>query len=472
MSDRIIVGERAVYSRDCAKTGLNNNNLVCGFSGCGKTMSITEPRLLEADGTSMIVTLTKRRVVHQYTPLLERRGYRVYDLDFTNPASCRLRFDPMDYVSTDSDVAFLARAIVAGSGQEQSAFHDPYWEESAVSLLSALIAYVRRTRPYGGLIDVLELHDRLSLTGGKDGVETTLDGKFRELALREPDSFAVSCWKTFSATPRSTAGCIYSALNTTLDTLFSQEMREMLRAPESLDLEELLEHRSVLFVSTSSVQPGMQKFISVFYSMIFKSLFEYADLQPDGRLPIPLELVCDDFASGGRIVNFPDLISVLRERNMSVTLLLQSETQLASMYGANQAATIINNCNTYVYMGGMDLKTAMNISTRANLPLEDVLALPVGAEIVCRIGHRPLKTKRYPILESPIYQETLEDYSIYLQKDHSPVSKRNEQAAPAIDFMTFAALSRSEPYLIDQEEEILHRLEEAGIDACGSMPFI
>lgn len=206
--------------------------------------------------------------------------------------------------------------------------------------------------------------------------------------------------------------------------------------------------------------------------MIFKSLFEYADLQPDGRLPIPLELVCDDFASGGRIVNFPDLISVLRERNMSVTLLLQSETQLASMYGANQAATIINNCNTYVYMGGMDLKTAMNISTRANLPLEDILALPVGAEIVCRIGRRPLKTKRYPILESPIYQETLEDYSFYLKKGNSPVPKRSEQPAPAIDFMTFAALSRSEPYLIDQEEEMLHRLEEAGIDACGSMPFI
>ena len=170
-----------------------------------------------------------------------------------------------------------------------------------------------------------------------------------------------------------------------------------------------------MFVSTSPVNPALHSFVNIFYSQLFKELFEYAEEQPDGRLPIPTHVLCDDFGTGGQVQNFPEYISIFREKQISVTLLLQSESQLISTYGETDAVTILNNADSYIYLGGMDLRTSQNISQRLNVPLEDVLYMPVGNEIIFRRGEKPIVTQRYDILNNPLYRKITEEYDQDLQ---------------------------------------------------------
>ena len=409
-TDKVILGEGAIYSTDCEVTGINNNVLVVGGSGSGKTMSIAEPRLLETLNSSLIVTVTKRRIVNQYKQFFKDKGYMVRDLNFINPKESTVAYDPLRYVTSYKDITFLAESIVMADPKKKRANNDPYWDKTATSLLSALIAYAMMKDKNASFADVLDLVDSLNIETGCDHIQSSLDEAFDRLAAREPNCFAVSCWRSFSQLPIKTASCVFGTLNTELDTIFTPELRKMIRLPQKTDFKELGNKRTVLFVSTSAVNPALHCFINMFYAQAFKTLFEYAESQPDGKLPVPVHVLCDDFATGSRILNFPEYISIFREKQISVTLLLQSESQLASMYGDDDATTIINNCDTYLFMGSMDLRSSRSASERMNVPLEDVLYMPVGQMYIFRRGQRPMVTQRYNIRNDKLYQFVTSKY--------------------------------------------------------------
>lgn len=411
MKEHMILGENCIYSTDCEKNGLNNNVLVCGGSGSGKTMSIFEPRLLETKNSSVIAIVSKRRVVTKYTFLLKERGYEILDLNFINPLEGNCSYDPLAYVRSYTDITFLAKSIVKADPQKDRSNADPYWDEAATSLLSAEISYILMTKDKPTFSDVLKLHNTIVLREGNGTIKTSLDSKFDNLASKDPNCFAVSCWKSFKNLPISTAGCVFGVLNTTMDTIFSPELRKMMTTKKKINFEQLAKRKTILFVSTSAVNPALHSFVNMFYAQAFKQLFEYAESCPNGRLPVPVHVLCDDFATGGRVYNFPEYISIFREKAISVTLLLQSESQLEQMYGADNASTIINNCDSYVYLGGMDLSTAQNISLRLNAPLDEVLHMPIGQEIVFRRGQQPIVTKRYDIEKNELYQKVTRDYN-------------------------------------------------------------
>ena len=130
-----------------------------------------------------------------------------------------------------------------------------------------------------------------------------------------------------------------------------------------------------------------------------------------------MQLIADDFATGAKILNFADITSIVREKNIGFTLLTQSESQISGIYGTDDATTIINNCDTYVYLGGNDLKTAQNVSLRLNVPLDEVLYMPVGQEIVFRRGQRPIITERYDVLNNRIYQQVTAAYKKQIQNN-------------------------------------------------------
>ncbi|MBQ7594482.1 MAG: type IV secretory system conjugative DNA transfer family protein [Synergistaceae bacterium] len=411
-ADKIILGEGAIFSSDSNITGLNNNVIVCGTSGCGKTVSIAEPRILETFNSSLIVTVTKRRLAQKYKSLFEERGYIVKDMNFADPSESNVTYDPLKYIKTFSDITFLAESVVRSNPRkEKNTTADPYWDEAAISLLSAEIAYVLGTKTKPTFSDVLELHDSIEYEECSGSIKTNLDGKFKMFGIKghKLSNFAMSCWKSFQRLPLKTASCIFGTLNTTIDTLFSPELREMIKKNESVDFEALASKKTVLFIATSAVNPTLNCFINMFYAQAFKKLFEFAEAQPDGKLPIPVHLLADDFATGSPILLFPDYISIFREKMLSVTLLIQSESQLERMYGPD-ATTIINNADTYVYMGGMDLLTCRHISERANVPLEDVLTMPVGKMYIFRRGQKAIFTERYNVTESPLYQCVTQEY--------------------------------------------------------------
>lgn len=410
-SDEMILGENCVYSMDSRRTGLNNNVIVCGTSGCGKTMSISEPKLLHTFDTSLIVTVTKNRLVQKYRGVLAQLGYEVMDLNFVSPDRSDAGYDPLRNVRNYQDVRFCARSIVMGnSRKEGNTTADPYWDEIAISLLCAIIAKTMMTDRNATLADVLDVFDRLSIKDDGSSIKTTLDEEFAALEKRNPTCYAIKCWKSFRQLPYRTAGCAFSTLSTTIDSIFTSEVRKLMRKKKQVDFARLASRKAVLFVTTSPVNPSLNSFINMFYSSAFKELFEIAEKAPDGRLPVPVHLLCDDFATGGRIPNFPEYISIFREKGVSVTLMIQSESQLVAMYGPESATTIINNCDSYVYMGGMDLQTAKNISQKTNRPLDEILYMPIGQEIVLRRGERPRITRRYDILRDKQYREVTGEY--------------------------------------------------------------
>lgn len=361
----------------------------------------------------MIVTVTKRKLVNKYKLVFEKRGYSVKDLNFIHPAEGNIAYDPIQYIKSYHDITFLAESIVKANPRKDKSFADPYWDEAAISLLSAEIAYILMTKENATFSDVLELHDEISFREYGNQIVTSLDKKFEKLAEKDPKCFAVSCWKSFHNLPIQTAGCIFGTLNTTIDTLFSPKLRKMMSQGEKIDFEHFANEKTVLFISTSPVNPSLHYFVNMFYAQAFKSLFEYAERLPDGKLPIPVHVLCDDFATGGKILNFPEYISIFREKQLSVTLLIQSESQLESIYGPEDATTIINNCDTYLYMGGMDLKTSKSISERLNLPLDEVLYMPIEQEFIFRRGQKPIVTNRYNIINNNLYKEIPEQYHQY-----------------------------------------------------------
>lgn len=165
---------------------------------------------------------------------------------------------------------------------------------------------------------------------------------------------------------------------------------------------------------------------------MFKQLFEFAQQQPDGRLPIPVQMICDDFATGCKVQGFQEYISIFREALISVMLLIQSQSQLSAIYGKDDATTIINNCDTMVYTGSMDLKTNKNISERLNVPLDEVLYMPLSQVLIFRRGQRPIVTKRYEILQGHRYQEVERIYRSRISSEQRNGSQLQSSANQAV----------------------------------------
>ena len=411
-ADRMILGagQNASFSMNSNLTGLNNNVIVAASSGGGKTVSIMEPRLLETFHSSLIVTVSKRRIVEKYTDMFLERGYEVLDLNFVHPEQSTIAYDPLKYIKDSGDITFFASALVKSNPRKSITTADPFWDDISISILSAMIALVRETKIHPTFVDVLKLNDQLTIQEDGDGIATSLDSDFAALARKDPFCFAVTSWNSFKNLPPKTANCAYGTLNTTLDKIFTPQLRSMIEKKQKISFEQLASRKTVLFVSTSAVTPSLHAFVNMFYSQMFKQLFEYAESLPDGRLPIPVSVLCDDFAVGSRIQNFPEYISIFREKQINVTLLLQSESQLESMYGYDDAVTIIDNCDTYVYMGGMNLQTCRSISERLNIPLEDVLYMPIGQEIIFRRGQKPIITQRYDTFSNSDYKAVTRQY--------------------------------------------------------------
>lgn len=312
--DKVVYGENCVYSTDCSETGLNNNSIVLGPSGSGKTMSITEPCILETFKRSLVLTVTKRRVVNKYKSFLAKRGYKIWDLDFVNPLRGDIGYDPLKQVKSYQDITFLAESIVKSNPRKDRSNADPYWDEAATSLLSAEIAYTLMTKDHPSFADVLNMHDKLNFKEDCGKITTSYDKEFAALAKKDPTCFAVVCWKSFNMLPIKTASCVFGTLNTTIDTIFSPDLRKMMAMEKQVDFKELGKKKIVLFVTTSPVNPALHCFVNMFYGHIFKQLFEFAENQPDGTLPVPVHLIADDFATGSRILNFAEYISIFREK--------------------------------------------------------------------------------------------------------------------------------------------------------------
>lgn len=390
---RLICGEGTFFSLDSFETQLSNNVLVIGSTGSGKTRSFIQPNIEQLFGSSLIYD-PKGSLYKKYAAWLREQGYHVGKLDFSNTRDS-LHYNPFAYIRTTQDVSKVAYALVH---EDKESRMDPFWEEASRLLLQSIIAYLLASRPEHAhnMSSVMYVLEKMcGQSGDLDESNTPLDQLFAGMRNRDSEmgQYAQRCYRQFRVAASKTLRSIIITTFAKLVPFTSAEMEE-LTFRDDVNITMLGQRKTALFVVCSDSEGGhLDRVLRLFFTQMLQELSYYADNYCDGMLKVPVRLILDDFACGVSLAGFDRSISIIRSRGISVMIVLQSLSQLTDLYGGSAAKTIVNNCDTILYMGCNDVETAHEISLRTNLPLRKILYQPIGQSWVFRRGQEPRLVK-------------------------------------------------------------------------------
>lgn len=383
--DNRILAKGVEVTTDPFLTNLNNNVLVIGGSGSGKTGGYVIPNLQTAKG-SICVCDTKNMLEKSYRDVFEIRDYKIMTLDLVNPEQS-WGYNPLDYIRRypdghirEQDVLSVARALCPTLDP-----NEPIWDSAARSYVAFLIAYCMEALEPAeqNLITVSALHRKFSQNNG--------DATFLPWLNAHRDSFATKKYFEINANRgaekmfASIMGFVSEALS---PFVYKEAEYIFTNKPNMIDLHLPGKERVVIFVNSSDTDRIFDKAIDLFFTQMIQVLCRDADNTPNGKLNMPVHIMLDDFACSGRIPDFDKIISVIRSRDISVSLILQSMSQLESVYDEKVARTILNNCDRWVYLGGQDMETVRTIAERANRTPEAILCMPRNMEYLITNGEK------------------------------------------------------------------------------------
>lgn len=383
-----VLAKNVMRSNDTWSTGLNNNDLIVGASCCGKTGGYVVPNIQEATH-SMVVADTKCMLYRKFHKHLEKKGFETHLIDFVVPERSEA-FNPLDAVGRyteeiqgedgekktvvkyrQADLKKLAVVLVPKDYHE-----DAFWPDAARNVLISLMAYVLEVLPeeeqhMGSVTEMFK--ELVSCTSERNkGVYF-----FDELEVLDPKSFAVSMYHMYRGNipAEKCWGSIMQFVSNALDVFTYREYDRVFNHASSFRFEDMGHKKMVVFLNVSDSERSMYPMINLFYTQLIQRLLLEADNQEEGRLEVPVRIILDDFASNVQIEDFDKIVSIIRSREIYVSVILQSVSQLEGMYGSAQASTIINNCDTMLYLGGGDIYTNRFIAERANRLPETVQQL-------------------------------------------------------------------------------------------------
>lgn len=395
-----ILAEGVFVRNDARSTGLNNNDLIIGTSGSGKTRSYVKPNLLACEG-SFIVADTKGELYGSLRRSLERRGYEVQLLDLVNMADSPWGYNPLSHIRLDKATSRYsqqdAMSMVAALCPVENA-DDPFWDNSCRLQLSALVGYVLEALPpkerhLGSVAALLAV-----MNEGEAGL-STLKLLFSEREYVDPQSFAAQKWKMAKGVQgaEKTQGCIQGFMAEKLDCFAYDAPVHLFTCENQVNFARMGKTKVALFVNVSDVDRSMDRLVNLLYLQALQSLCRAADAEPSHRLSVPVRIVLDDFAANVTIPDFDRIVSVIRSREISVSVIIQSLSQLEAMYGKPRAATIVNNCDHLLYLGGQDVETAQFIGIKANRAASTILALPVDGAYLFERGAVPRQVSKFSL---------------------------------------------------------------------------
>lgn len=386
-ANTMILGQDRYYSLDCYETKVNNNVLVVGTSGAGKTRSIVTPNLLQATG-SYVISDPKGNLYKKYKGYLKEQGYVVKKLDFTDPENSA-HYNFFRYINSTQDIIKVAHMLIFQ--RKEGRHEDPFWDEASQLLVQAVIAYLieRWGTEEQNLHRVLQLINLYQGTGDMEVRITPLDNMMEDLGKDNPDSYALSMYTKFRVAADKTLRSIMISVNARLGLYDTPELNEM-TSSDDIDIASIGKQKTALFVTVSDTDRSMDGLVNIFFTQAMNELCRYADTEcEDSCLPVPVRFILDDFATNCKIDDFPRMIASIRSRGISTMLMIQAESQLTENYGYD-GKTIIGNCDTYVYLGGNDVETARAIATRCDLPVKKILNMPIETNWIFRRGEAPV----------------------------------------------------------------------------------
>ena len=396
----ILTSEHAA-SMDSWATGLNNNVLVLGCSGSGKTRNFLKPNLLQCEG-SYVVLDSKGRLYDEMAPFLRAHGYVVDRLDFTTMDG-EIGYDPLHHVRwrkgrpLAQDIIAIASALFPRADMGD----DPFWAGAAANYVASYIAYVFEALPdrEWNMASVVSVYEQ--------ACEGNAEALFADLSKQDPDSYAASLFRRARSTARADKmhSSIMGIIAANLLPLTFDGALASFRKAQQIDFCDLGRERRALFVTMDDMDRSLTPLTSLFVRQAFSSLCDFADTRCDGgRLPVPVRFMLDDFANL-TLPGFDDVLSVIRSREVSCTIICQTVSQLEARYDQAVANSIIGNCDRHLVLAFQDERTAKYFALRANKLPSTLLETPAGNWWLFERGHRGVCEPAYALEQHPRYRE-------------------------------------------------------------------
>ncbi|MFR1561142.1 MAG: VirD4-like conjugal transfer protein, CD1115 family [Oscillospiraceae bacterium] len=416
------------------KYARNKNILVIGGSGSGKTRFFCKPSLLQAH-SSYVVTDPKGTLLPEIGSFLERKKYRIKCLNLINFKKS-MRYNPLAYIRSEKDILKLVNALIMNTKGEGEKSSEDFWVKAERLYYSALIGYIwyEATEEEKNFITLLDLINASEAREDDEEYQSPVDILFQQLEEREPDHFAVKQYRKFKMAAGKTLKSILISCGARLAPFDIKELRDLMETDE-LELDTLGDSKTALFVILSDTDSTFNFVAALMYSQLFNLLCDKADDFYGGRLPVHVRLILDEFANIGQIPNFDKLIATIRSREISASIILQSQSQLKTIY-KDAADTIVGNCDSTLFLGGKEKSTLKEISELLGketidlynqsenrgaqvshglsyqklgkeLMTQDELAVMDGGRCIFMLrGVRPFLSEKYDLTKHPNYKYT------------------------------------------------------------------
>ena len=459
------------------KTARNKNILVIGGSGSGKTRFFVKPSLLQMH-SSYVVTDPKGQLLRETGKLLAHGGpkrdengkpvrdkhgkvvyepYRIKVLNTIN-FSKSMKYNPLAYVRSEKDILKMVNVIIANTKGDGEKSSEDFWIKAERLLYCALIGYIwyEAEPEEKNFITLLELINACEAREDDETYKSPVDILFDELAQAQPEHFAVKQYVKFKMAAGKTLKSILVSCGARLSPFDIKELRDIMTEDE-LELDTMGDRKTALFLIMSDTDTTFNFVIAMLQSQLFNLLCDKADDFYNGRLPVHVRCLLDEFANIGQIPNFDKLIATIRSREISASIILQSQSQLKTIY-KDAADTIVGNCDSTLFLGGKEKSTLKEISELLGketidlynqsenrgsqvshglsyqklgkeLMTQDELAVMDGGKCIFMLrGVRPFLSDKYDLTRHPNYRYTADadpknvfDMERYMKKQRAVV---------------------------------------------------
>ena len=453
------------------KYARNKNILVIGGSGSGKTRFFCKPSLLQAH-SSYVCTDPKGTLLPEIGTFLEWKKYRIKCLNLINFRKS-MKYNPLAYIRSEKDILKLVNALIMNTKGEGEKSSEDFWVKAERLYYSALIGYIwyEATEEEKNFITLLDLINASEAREDDETYQSPVDLLFSQLEEREPDHFAVKQYRKFKMAAGKTLKSILISCGARLAPFDIKELRDLMEYDE-LELDTMGDQKTALFVILSDTDSTFNFVAALMYSQLFNLLCDKADDFYGGRLPVHVRLILDEFANIGQIPNFDKLIATIRSREISASIILQSQSQLKTIY-KDAADTIVGNCDSTLFLGGKEKSTLKEISELLGketidlynqsenrgsqvshglsyqklgkeLMTQDELAVMDGGKCIFMLrGVRPFLSDKYDLTRHPNYRYTADadpknvfDMERYMKKQRAVVKPTDTFDVYEIDATT------------------------------------
>ena len=421
------------------KYARNKNVIVIGGSGSGKTRFYVKPQLMQmTDHVSYVVTDPKGTIIVECGKMLVNGGYRIKVLNTINFKKS-MHYNPFHYIRSEKDILKLVNTIIANTKGEGEKSTEDFWVKAERLLYSALIGYIWYEAPEEeqNFSTLLEFINASETREEDEEFKNAVDELFEELEADNPEHFAVRQYRKYKLAAGKTAKSVLISCGARLAPFDIQELREIMSYDE-MELDMIGDQKTAMFVIISDTDDTFNFVVAIMYTQLFNLLCDKADDEHGGRLPYHVRLLLDEFSNIGQIPKFDKLIATIRSREISASIILQSQSQLKTIY-KDAAETITGNCDTVLFLGGKESSTLKEISetlgketidlyntsdtrgtsqsyglnyqkTGKELMSRDELAVMDGNKCILQLrGVRPFLSNKYDITKHKRYKELADE---------------------------------------------------------------